>query len=111
MLRKSWIAKIGGITLIIAGIFDVASPYPIIESIVGIAALFVLFRPDVKEAYALKAGVVAPSPTAPTTEVVSKADLEAPKRRRKTGRICPKCGLRLPPSANVCRRCGTRILD
>ena len=111
MLRRSWIAKIGCVALIFAGILDVASPYPIIESIVGILAFFVLLRPDVKDAYALKAGTPAPSARASAQEVTFKADLEAPKAKHKTGRICPKCGLRLPPSANVCRRCGTRIID
>jgi hypothetical protein len=111
MLRRSWLAKIGCLALIVAGILDVASPYPIIESIVGILAFFVLLRRDVKEAYALKAGTPAPSATTSTAEVTFKADSEAPKGKRKTGRTCPKCGLRLPPSANVCRRCGTRIID
>jgi ribosomal protein L40E len=111
MLRRSWMAKIGCVALIVAGILDVASPYPIIESIVGILAFFVLLRPDVKEAYAIKVGGAMPSARAPTAEVTFRADLEAPKAKRKTGRVCPKCGLRLPPSANVCRRCGTRIID
>jgi ribosomal protein L40E len=111
MLRRSWIAKIGCVTLIIGGILDVASPYPIIESIVGILAFFVMLRPDVKDAYALKMGTTPSSPRVSTSDVTFKADLEIKKVKRKTGRRCPKCGLRLPPSASVCRRCGTRIID
>jgi ribosomal protein L40E len=112
MLRRSWIAKIGALTLIIAGILDVASPYPLIESVLGVAAIFILFRPDVKDAYALKEGMVSPpAGGGPEEEVTFKADLETTKEKRRTGRKCPKCGLLLPPSAKVCRRCGTRILE
>ncbi|WXG42547.1 MAG: zinc ribbon domain-containing protein [Promethearchaeati archaeon SRVP18_Atabeyarchaeia-1] len=112
MLRRSWIAKIGAVTLIIAGILDVASPYPLIESILGIAAIFVLLRPDVRDAYTLKEGRTTPPARGGLEEEVTfKADLETPKEKRRTGRKCPKCGLLLPPSAKVCRRCGTRLLE
>jgi ribosomal protein L40E len=112
MLRRRWIAKIGCIALIVAGVLDVASPYPIIESIVGVLAFYVLLRPDVKDAYALKEGTATvPARGGAEEEVTFKADLETPKEKRKTGRRCPKCGLLLPPSANVCRRCKTRIID
>jgi ribosomal protein L40E len=112
MLRRSWIAKICCVVLVIAGIVDVASPFPIVESVAGILALFLLLRPDVKEAYELKEGrSTLPTRRAKEEEVTFKAEPEVPKEKRKTGRRCPKCGLLLPPSAKVCRRCKTRIIE
>lgn len=109
-LRRSYVAKIGCFTLIIAGIIDVASPYPIIESIGGVLAFYVLLRKDVKEAFATKEGTKPGRLVGRTGEEVTfKADLGAPTEKRKTGIRCPNCGLLLPPSAKVCRRCKTRI--
>jgi hypothetical protein len=91
MIRRSYLAKVGSITLIIAGIIDVASRYPIVESIVGGLDLFVLFRPDVKEVYALKEGSTTLfGSRSREEEVTFKADLAAPKEKSKTGRKCPK---------------------
>jgi hypothetical protein len=109
-LRRSYLAKIGSFTLIVAGILDVASPYPIIESILGILAFYVLLRPDVKEAFAVKGGVSKGKLAARTGEEVTfKADLNVTPEKRRTGIRCPNCGLLLPPSAKVCRRCKTKI--
>jgi ribosomal protein L40E len=108
-LRRSYLAKIGSFTLIVAGILDVASPYPIIESVLGILAFYVLLRPDVKEAFAVKGGVSKGKLLARTGEVTFKADLSVAPEKRRTGIRCPNCGLLLPPSAKVCRRCKTKI--
>jgi hypothetical protein len=109
-LRRSYVAKIGCFTLIIAGIIDVASPYPIIESILGVLAFYVLLRPDVKDAFAAKGGTKLGGLARRTgDEVTFRADLGAPTEKRKAGVRCPNCGLLLPPSAKVCRRCKTRL--
>jgi chromate transport protein ChrA len=108
-LRRNYLAKIGSFTLIAAGILDVASPYPIIESILGVLAFYVLLRPDVKEAFAAKGGSSQEKLLGRAKEVTFRADLGVAPEKRKTGIRCPNCGLLLPPSVKVCRRCKTRI--
>lgn len=109
VLRRSYLAKIGCFTLIAAGILDVASPYPIVESVLGVLAFYVLMRPDVKEAFGIKRGVSRAKLVGRPEEVTFRADLGATTEKRKTGVRCPNCGLLLPPSAKVCRRCKARI--
>jgi ribosomal protein L40E len=107
--KRSYLAKIGSFTLIVAGILDVSSPYPLIESILGVIALFVLFRPDVKEAFGARIMTPGGRQAGQPEEVTFKADLDATSEKRKTGIRCPNCGLLLPPSAKVCRRCKAKI--
>jgi len=107
--KRSYLAKIGSFTLIVAGILDVASPYPLIESVLGVIALFVLFRRDVKEAYGAKIGIPQGRLAKQPEEVTFKAELDTASEKKKTGIRCPNCGLLLPPSAKVCRRCKAKI--
>jgi hypothetical protein len=109
VLKRSYLAKIGSVTLIAAGILDVASPYPLIESILGVIALFVLFRRDVKEAFGAKTKIPRGKLASKPEEVTFKAELGATGQKKKTGIRCPNCGLLLPPSAKVCRRCKAKI--
>jgi ribosomal protein L40E len=108
-LKRSILAKIGSLTLIIAGILDPASPLPLTESIIGVITFYILLRPDVKEAFGSKRGVTVEKPVDKSKEVTFRADLRATTEKKKTGVRCPNCGLLLPPSAKVCRRCGKRI--
>jgi ribosomal protein L40E len=108
-LRRSYLAKIGSFTLIIAGILDPASPLPLTESVIGVISFYILLRPDVKEAFGSKRGTSEGKSVDKSKEVTLRADLNATTEKRKTGVRCPNCGLLLPPSAKVCRRCGKRV--
>jgi hypothetical protein len=110
-LRRSYLAKIGCLALILAGIFDIVSQIPLIESIFGVICLIVLIRPDVKNAYATKEGRLTGTAPSQKEEVTFSADLSRPKVKPKVGKKCPKCGMLLPPSAKICRRCKTRLKE
>lgn len=101
--RRSYLGKIACLAMIIAGIVDPLSQFGLIESALGAFLFFIFTMRDVKNAYALKEGRPIEK------EGVESADLTYPREKRKVGVICPKCGMHLPPSATVCRRCGTRI--
>lgn len=110
-LRRSYLAKVGSLSIILAGIFDVVSQLPIIESIAGILCFLLLIRRDVKEAYAQKEGRLTGKLMGGKEEVTFSADLSSPRGKQRAGKKCPKCGMLLPPSARVCRRCKTRITE
>jgi hypothetical protein len=110
-LRRSYLAKIGSLALILAGIFDVVSQLPIIESVAGVLCFIILIRPDVKYAYAQKEGRLPGEVVGGKEEVTFSADLSSPRGKQRAGKKCPKCGMLLPPSARVCRRCRTKITD
>jgi hypothetical protein len=101
--RRSYLGRIACLAMIIAGIVDPYSPFPYVESALGAFLFFIFSMRDVKDAYALKEGRPIEK------EGVESADLTYPREKRKVGVICPNCGMHLPPSATVCRRCGTRI--
>jgi hypothetical protein len=109
-LRRSYLAKIGCFALIIAGI-TVYSDYPIIESVVGVLCFLILIQRDIKEIYAQKEGRYNGKAIGGRDEVTFRADLSSPREKQRAGKKCPKCGLLLPPSAKVCRRCKTRLAD
>nr|MDO8097893.1 hypothetical protein [Candidatus Njordarchaeota archaeon] len=110
-LRRSYLAKIGCLAIILAGIFDVVSQLPIIESIAGVLCFIILIRRDVKDAYAEKEGRLVGKAMSGKEEVTFSADLSSPSGKQRAGKKCPKCGMLLPPSAKVCRRCKTRITE